>query len=536
MSARRPLRRPSLRRASPGHLDQQGVPDDVLLVGWTFAVAVAIVLVGFGLRWWVLRSTLGGVDVDEATVGLQAQHILEGHPATFFPTQQYGGTLETSTVALAFGFFGVGAGTLKVVPVVFHLVACIVVWRTARRLRVGPVAALVAPTVLWLGPAAGIWESTKERGFYGAAIVLAALVLHLVVREHQRHARSNLAALGLCVGLAVWTTPLLAAAVVPPVAWLIVGRRRTFGRDPLAVLAAATGVLIGASPWLIWNVRHGWESMASPPSFGTTWLGRFEDWMHRLGTIVGTTTPWTGRALLPSVVVLVVIFAGVAVAARSTLETAPGLLAVAVLGFGVLLACNGLAISVGPDPRYLYPMLPALALTASAAAANLPSSRLGLVGLGAIAAGCALLSAWGLVGLDRDAGRDGQELFLASPGLDRVIAALEARHIGTAITDTSGHQITFATRGRIQASTYGIARFAETERAARRNPTTYVLRNGYMGGDDERLRKYLLVHRISYDHRSIGIYQIFYLDEPVLPEEIPLRTFAGAVRAPGEGP
>ena len=47
----------------------------VLLVGF---------VVGCGLRWWVLRSRLGYVDLDEATVGLQARWF-SARPTGVFP-------------------------------------------------------------------------------------------------------------------------------------------------------------------------------------------------------------------------------------------------------------------------------------------------------------------------------------------------------------------------------------------------------------------------------------------------------------------
>lgn len=52
-------------------------------------VGLAFVL-GSVLRVWVLGSPLGDVDLDEATVGLQARGFLDGSPAVFFPGQSPG--------------------------------------------------------------------------------------------------------------------------------------------------------------------------------------------------------------------------------------------------------------------------------------------------------------------------------------------------------------------------------------------------------------------------------------------------------------
>src|SRR5947209_6152791 len=76
-------------------------------------------------------------------------------------------------------------------------------------------AALVAPVFVWVGSAAGIWESTKERGFYGVAIVVAAAALLVALRLHDRAGRADVVAAGLLVGIGLWTTPLLVAAIIP---------------------------------------------------------------------------------------------------------------------------------------------------------------------------------------------------------------------------------------------------------------------------------------------------------------------------------
>ena len=188
-------------------------------------VLVVALLAGVLLRLWVLRSPLGVADLDEATVGLQARDFLEGHLEAFFPAQSYGGTAETALVAGSFGAFGSGWFALKVVPVALHLSGCLVLWRVARQVATTRAGQLVAPIVLWIGSAHGVWQSTKERGFYGAALLLAAVVLLLVVRLDGRPCRRDSVLLGLVLGLGIWTTPLLVAAMGPPVIWLLLRRR-----------------------------------------------------------------------------------------------------------------------------------------------------------------------------------------------------------------------------------------------------------------------------------------------------------------------
>ena len=66
---------------------------------WGLLVGVIALVAGVAMRWWVLASALGGADLDEATVGVQARMFADGHLSVFFLHQPYGGTLETALVA-----------------------------------------------------------------------------------------------------------------------------------------------------------------------------------------------------------------------------------------------------------------------------------------------------------------------------------------------------------------------------------------------------------------------------------------------------
>ena len=96
-------------------------------------VLLAGFIAGCVLRWWVLRSRLGYLDLDEATVGLQARWF-SNTPMVFFPGQAYGGTLETMLVWILHGIRADGPIAMKLVPSLLHLVAAVIVWRIALRL------------------------------------------------------------------------------------------------------------------------------------------------------------------------------------------------------------------------------------------------------------------------------------------------------------------------------------------------------------------------------------------------------------------
>ncbi|HXA33882.1 MAG TPA: glycosyltransferase family 39 protein, partial [Acidimicrobiales bacterium] len=133
---------------------------------------VRIVLVlaaglGIALRlWYFFHDALNS---DEASVGLAAQHILNGHFNAFYPGQLYGGVEPYLTAAL-FGVFGQSALMVKLTPVLLSAVAAILMWRIARRLVGDGQIAALAGVLFWVAPVAAVWNSTVERGFRGVTM------------------------------------------------------------------------------------------------------------------------------------------------------------------------------------------------------------------------------------------------------------------------------------------------------------------------------------------------------------------------------
>ncbi len=496
-------------------------------------VVCAALVAGVVLRIWVLRSPLGDVDLDEAASGLQARAFLDGRPAVFFPGQAYGGTAETGLIAIAFTIIGDGVIALKLVPLLLQLVAVVVVWRTACRLRDDVLGQLVPPILLWVGSPFGVWWSTKARGFYGVAVVVAAVVLLLVVRLQQEGRRTDVALLGLVLGVGFWTTPLVAAAAGPPVLWLAVRRPGLWRHAPVAAGAA----VVGSLPSLVWNATNGWSSFHPPINFGSTWAQRFADWAEGLAAILGFATPFdTDRDLVPRAAVIALVLAVVVAATWTTRRSAPGLVAGGILGYGVIHSFYGLPAFAAADPRYLYPLLPLLAL---AVGLSLPSQPRGWEGhapialSGVVLAGLAL-AAWGLVGMRAAAERDTPNHFLASPGLDEVLDLLDQRGIDAVTTDVVGHQISFLSDGEVVASTYAVVRFPDLEReAAERGRCTYVFRRGTRAGGRAALDAHLQEADIDNTRIELGTFTVFLLGVPVDPADVPLVSLAGPARPVG---
>jgi len=212
---------------------------------------------GAALRlWYVFHDALNS---DEASVGLAAQHILNGQFTAFFPGQLYGGAEPYVTAAL-FGVFGQSALMVKLTPLLLSLVAAILMWRITRRLVSDGQIAALAGVLVWVAPVAVAWNSTIERGFRGVTMAcgLAALLFALRCLDGRRR-YIDLVALGLFLGVGWWSSPEIAYFLVP-IGLLLIGAvvvspsgRRIVVWVPRFIVALAA-IGLGALPWLWVNI------------------------------------------------------------------------------------------------------------------------------------------------------------------------------------------------------------------------------------------------------------------------------------------
>src|SRR5438034_4013103 len=63
-------------------------------------------LLALSVRVWVVIHTHGFMDADEALLGVQAQHILQGERPIYYYGQPYMGSLEAYLVAIIFALAG----------------------------------------------------------------------------------------------------------------------------------------------------------------------------------------------------------------------------------------------------------------------------------------------------------------------------------------------------------------------------------------------------------------------------------------------
>jgi 4-amino-4-deoxy-L-arabinose transferase-like glycosyltransferase len=410
----------------------------------------------------VLASPIGALDADEAVWGLMARHILDGELPVFFWGQAYGGTQETLLTAALFAVADSSTPAARAVPIVLFAVAAVLVWRVGRR-TVGDPAAMVAAVLFWVWPAYVVWKSTRAHGFYGASLVLVLVALLLALRLRERRSVVELAALGLAVGLGLWASPQTAFVTGPTLVWLL-WRERAFLRDlPLVAIAAA----IGASPALIWSVRHGWETLEAPYGDTGSYLDHLRTFFAaNFPTLLGLRAPFTlewlpgplvGRLLELTAIALLVY------AARNRRRT----LLVALAFAYPLFASLSPYAWLNEEPRYLVLLAPVLALlvaqvvarrwwlATSAVVLAVASAVAGLVSMGSIDPPVAPV---GRVRVPAD--------------LEPVISALDAAGETRARAHYAiAYRITFETKERIVAASTSHVRYAPYQRIVDADPS-----------------------------------------------------------------
>jgi 4-amino-4-deoxy-L-arabinose transferase-like glycosyltransferase len=477
-------------------------------------VAAATVVVGVALRVRVLTSGIGRVDADEAVVGLMARDMLHGHLPAFFWGQAYGGSLEPALVAAVFRVTGTSTFGVKSVPLLLAALATALVYLVARRLYDRD-RALLAAALFTVYPAAFIWWSTKERGFYWVSLVcaLAGLLLGLRLAASATPRRVDVAGFGLVAGVGWWTSPQTMFVLGPVVVVVLVERRREWRR----LLVGVPFVLLGALPWLFWNVRHDFDSLHQPPAaVASTYTDRLHLFFARLlPTALGLRRPFTGSWLFrpaAGVSLYVVALVGFAVLAwRATTGRAPNLrpLVLIALVFPLLFAIPSTSYYVA-EPRYALVLSPVVVLLITSAL------RTRVVQTGAVA--IAVVLAIATVGFTMRVGDDNPYAGdLAPARLDGLRRVLADEGVDRAYADYwIAYPLTFATDERVvvsPADSVRDQRLAATVASAPRS--TYIVFRGQ--ARDRALRSELVARHVPFRHRAVDRFSVYLLSRPVAP-------------------
>ena len=258
----------------------------------------ALILAGIVARVAILTTSLGTINSDEAVVGLMARHMLHGEFSAFYWGQPYGGTGEQMPFLPFFAIFGVTATTLKLMTITYSAICAVLVWRISRYLM-SRNASMIAAATFWVYPGPTAWWSAKPAGFYWLLMTcgLGTILLGLNI-EKQRPTRWNAAwrfgLLGFAIGVGWWCNPQIAYFALPTGIYLVARNWRFLTWLPVTVATA----VIGASPWIVSNLRNDFASFNPPPG-NATYIQRLEITFSRgLPSLFGTkalyTETWVG--------------------------------------------------------------------------------------------------------------------------------------------------------------------------------------------------------------------------------------------------
>jgi Dolichyl-phosphate-mannose-protein mannosyltransferase len=317
-------------------------------------------LTGLVLRVWAYRSVSGTPNADEAVVGLMARHAVDGEFTTFYWGQAYGGTQEVLLTVPVFLLAGSSWFALRLVPIVLSVVAALLVWRVGRR-TIGEPAAAVAGCLFWIWPPFNISVLTHQQGFYATNILYCALLLLLALRVVERPDRVRVGLFGLVTGLAFWQTPQIVPLAAGVIAWTVWRQPRCLRYLHVAVPLA----LLGALPWLYWNIEHGWESLAQP-EYGDKLRSLRLLASPVLPMITGLRVPFSAELLLPPAALTYVVYVAVIGlfilgAVRAKNKDASILYAVTAL-FPIVYALSPKTSLALSTPRFIVVLTPLLAL------------------------------------------------------------------------------------------------------------------------------------------------------------------------------
>ena len=205
------------------------------------------------------------LDSDEAVIGLMARHVLQGDRPTFFWGQNYMGPFEAYFAAPFFALFGSSTFVLALSALVLTLGFFATVYWLGRA-AYGPTVGLLALAWLVLGPTFFLLRQLAPIGGYQELLLFGGLILLGVWSRLRRpYARPTTragwlgcialyAALGYLGGLGFWSDMLIVPVLLVAAGALVIGRWREL--LSLAGLALVVGLLIGAWPYISFNITH----------------------------------------------------------------------------------------------------------------------------------------------------------------------------------------------------------------------------------------------------------------------------------------
>lgn len=264
--------------------------------------ALALLLGGLGLRLWLLLRGWPSLDSDEAIIGLMGRHILyNGERPIFYYGQHYMGALDAYLAALFFWLLGPNQMALRLAMLVLVAPFLVCVYLLGRA-AYGRVVGLLTLGALAFGPAFGLMREAPAIGGYQDTLLFGALLA--LIAYHRLRAPAAItprarwasaaqyAAFGLIAGLGVWSDELILISIFASLLALALGRTREL-LSWSALAAVTIGFLIGAAPFLFFNLSHHGQTFVElswQESSGHLSLGQL---MSQIGATLSIGIPTT---------------------------------------------------------------------------------------------------------------------------------------------------------------------------------------------------------------------------------------------------
>lgn len=303
-----------------------------------FVYFVILLIVSASLKLGLQFADVIPFNADEAIVALMARHILQGELPVFFYGQVYMGSLDAFFVAGGFALFGQHVWVIRLVQTVLFAGVMVTTAWVANLVFGDWKHGWIAVCFLAIPTVNVTLYTTATLGGYNEAMLLGNLTLALgmiLVRradrlpEKQLDTKTMLLAVlwGVIAGCGLWANGLSLVYSFPAgvvMLWAIFGRFR--GKLGVwqkwgLVLAAAAGITIGASPWLIYAIQTGPVSLMGE-LFGTAVAVEKTPWIVQTGqhlfnfvllgltALFGFRPPWGVRWLGLPMIPFILVFWG----------------------------------------------------------------------------------------------------------------------------------------------------------------------------------------------------------------------------------
>ncbi len=305
------------------------------LAGVLFSPVWFCLLLALCVRVWLVIHTHGFMDGDEALLGVQAQHILQGERPIYYYGQPYMGSLEAYLVALMFWLTGSALWALRIVPIILSLGVVWLTWCLAGALADG--AKLSSTTRRWFMTVAAflatlppLYDLVMELRTWGGHIeiyIVMLLLLYAMLRLTQRWDMGALGweiavrwgVIGFLVGVGVWIYPLVSSSVLAMFIWISVFFLRRVSphlrkdvqdlshplsmhmRNLLLSLTALPTCLLGFAPGLYWGMQNQWANVLYLFAPGSDSGASFLKHHDRLAILGGTVLLYA-RCIVPEVI------------------------------------------------------------------------------------------------------------------------------------------------------------------------------------------------------------------------------------------